>query len=165
MRPSVYPCPLDWQRITHLAPLIVEEDKGECRVSGLDPLQALTFGAMDVYSKCVVRFDTDTPVGAFGMTTAGSIWSLWGKLTPRESFQVLHEMPRWVHDMVLYSTRTLHRPLLHNHVACSNARAIAWLRLSKCFWIDPTEVDVRGVPHHYFETLPLHLLQERLAHV
>lgn len=153
--------PLSWDLIGHLAPRINKDDAGECKVSNLDPLQALSTGAMVGPAWAVVRQDSGTPVGAFGFTPAGSIWSLWADLTMRESLEVLQGTPEWVHGMAAVHHQSVRGERLHNHVACSNKRALTWLRMSKCFWIDPTEVDVRGVPHHYFETLPLHLLEAR----
>lgn len=114
---------------------------------GLSPLQALATGAfMGAHS--ALRTDTGTPVGAWGFTPHGAIWSLWTKLSPRERLQVLQETPMWVSRLVQESGR----PTLYNFILTSNRLALNWLRKSNAFAISPEVTCHGGGEYHYFET-------------
>lgn len=97
---------------------------------------------------CALRTDTGTPVGAWGYTSLGTIWSLWTKLSPRERLQVVQETPTWVSRLV----RESGRPVLYNYVMATNAPALRWLRRSGAFAISPEVTTVRAADYHYFET-------------
>lgn len=142
--------PLTWEHCVALAPRISHEDTLECLAMGHTPIQALAGGCMLGEGFAVIRSDSYTPVGAFGWTTEGTIWSLWSELSPKESAQVLRDTGQWVRTLVMRSPFEE----LHNHVATANGRALKWLRRSGAFWVqDEDAEDDRGFL--YFETRPL----------
>lgn len=148
--PRLTAVPLTWEHCEALAGRIADEDTSECLAMGHTPLQALAGGCMLGEGFAVIRADSFTPVGAFGWTTEGTIWSLWAELSPKESVQVLRESGVWVRTLVLRSPFDA----LHNHVATANRRALKWIRTTGAFWIDDPEPTADFL---YFETRPLGL--------
>lgn len=145
----LFAAPLEWDHCVSLAPRLSAGDTFECLAMGHLPEQALAAGLFMGPATAVLRKDTGTPVGAFGYTAQGSIWSLWSTLSRVEAFQVLRETPGWVEDMVVASGL----PTLSNFAACANTTALAWLRQSRCFWIADQSVEKLGQDYVYFETL------------
>lgn len=94
------------------------------------------------------RAHTGTPLGAFGYTPQGTVWSLWARLSTGDAFRVLDGTSGWVREMVRQSGL----PFLHNYAACANRAALTWLRLAKCFSVSPDPVAINGHDYFYFET-------------
>lgn len=148
--------PLTWTLCKRLAGNLRESERIECMASGHQPEQALAAALFDKgWSRAVVAEEGPKaiPVGAFGYTSNGTIWSLWGSLSRKQSVRILKESKEWTAGMVRRSGRLL----LHNVVHSKNTSAIAWINATGAFWMDTT--NPRRMPNgddgFYFETLPV----------
>jgi hypothetical protein len=139
---------LSWDHCVSLADRLVAGDAKECTSMGHSPKQALAYGLLCGQAYAAVRASTGTPVGAFGYTPEGTIWSLWTKLSRGEACQVLREGPAWIH--ALTQTSRLHR--LYNFVDVENPMAIEWLRATGCFDFGASPVERNGAQYLYFRT-------------
>src|SRR5207253_1147506 len=108
--------PLTWEHCQSIAPRLAAGDHFECLALGRTPEQSLAMGLLMGPAWAVCRGNTGSPIGAFGYTPQGTVWSLWTKLTTGEAFTVLGETPKWVAEMVRQSGL----PSLHNHAARAN---------------------------------------------
>jgi hypothetical protein len=144
--------PLAWDHCVDLSERIRPGDRMECLSMGNSPLQALSTGIMTGKASAALR-RSGACMGAFGWSFQGTIWSLWASdLTTKEKLQILRQTPEWVSSFV----QTSGRDYLWNYVAANNIMGIAWLRASRCFWIEDDEprLIVSGEPFYYFQTLP-----------
>jgi hypothetical protein len=143
--------PLTWPHCEALAPKVTPADAKECTRSGQTVLQALAAGLFlgGKAFAVVPEGHEDAPVGAFGFTCWHTVWSLWSKLTPRQSAQVLRETPYWVKGMAVRA-----KPhTLWNYADPDNTTAIKWLKASGAFHVDDHETFVANIGSSvYFET-------------
>ncbi len=144
------PCRLSGQHVRLLQDRLRASDLEECRILGYSPMGAMAAGLM--FGDAFAALDTETaqPVGAFGWSVGGIIWSLWTPLTKLQSLQVLRESPNWIAELVRLSGEKR----LSNHVLATNKSTLEWLKLTKCFAIDPYPVVLRGEEFNYIETIP-----------
>lgn len=152
--------PLTWDHCTELAQRLPKAEKMECTANGYTAQQALAAGLLFGLSWAVLREDPLAPpwgkpltcIGAFGYTSEGAIWSLWGKLTPRESLAVLRFSRQWIPHLVELSGR----PTLCNVVHSENEKAIDWLEATGCVNFDYANPRAMadGSPGWAFETYP-----------
>jgi hypothetical protein len=124
----------------------------ECLANGYTPEQALAAGLLFGFSWAVHRQE-DGPIGAFGFTTGGTIWSLWGPLTRQESRIVLQASRDWIP----YLVRLSGRPTLINAVHSKNTLAMKWLEATGCVNFDfaNPKKNADGSESYRFETFPL----------
>lgn len=142
--------PLTWEHCQALGPRLTPEEATEVSHSGLDPTQALAYGLLFGFSRAAVREDTAEPVGAYGYTPEGVIWSLWAPLTRKESVQVLRAAPTWIAGLVARSGL----PKLHNAVSADNRPALRWLNATRAVrFPHPLDCPVTRPGFHYFETI------------
>lgn len=127
-----------------IAPLIRHQDRLECG-RDRDPLAAMLYGLS--HGDAWVALDPHgAPLGVYGWTRHGAIWSLWRDMTRAESIAVLKHTPLWVAQMVQASGH----PFLFNFVSASNSAALGWLETSRCFDIDYRRVMMHeGEPWGY----------------
>lgn len=148
MSRSLHTTGLTWEHCESLAPRLAAGDNFECLALGRTPEQSLAMGLLMGPAWAVCRGGTGTPIGAFGYTPQGTVWSLWAQLSTGEAFRVLDGTSAWVREMVHQSGL----PVLHNYAACANRAALTWLRLAKCFSVNPDPVAINGHDYLYFET-------------
>lgn len=100
----------------------------ECLLQGVSPEEALRNGVSEGPTRLVVD-EWHLPVGAYGWTHTGYIWSLWGDLTHSQSRIVLKAAPS-----VIMEAAALHSPRrLQNWVDVDNRSIRHWLEKTKCF--------------------------------
>lgn len=155
--PNWHRSPLMWHHAKRLSRVVRKADVLECLAgSGMGPYQAMLEGINR--GPCWAAFvDGDAvPVGAWGWTHEGAVWSMWRDLTSNESRELLRHTPEMVAEMV--SARD---GVLENYVWENNTQALAWLRASKCFNIDLDRVIILG-NHRFihFATKPLEELPD-----
>lgn len=141
------PRALTWGLCRQLGKRIRPEDARECELKGYTPEMAM-FAGCGTTGEAFAAMHGETPIGAFGWTEAGRIWSLWANLTLAEAKCVLGQTPKWVSRMVAVSGRTY----LDNWVHADNRKALAWLRASRCFGIDSCVQDIGGAAYHHIAT-------------
>jgi len=144
-RPLLEVRELTWQDAQSIARRLHPDDAYECAAMGRTPEGSMAWVILSGQpSWCVYRTCTGTPVGAFGFTTEGTIWSLWTALGRRESLMVLEHTRPWVTRMATDFLKVAEVPnTLSNLVAKRNQRGITWLKMSKCFGFG-TPVEING---------------------
>ncbi len=160
---------LSWPDCQDLAPRLTRADAFECLHLGQQPLGALATGLMFGNAWCVQRAHTGRPVGAFGFTAEGVIWSLWTSMGLKERKAVLRETPGYVLDMLTSWEASGGVGPLKNHIAGQNKQSIAWLKATRCFHVSRDAVWLMDEDFYPFHTLPVETIRDRVkelrAHV
>lgn len=149
--------PLHWDHCQELALKLPSSEKMECLANGYTIEQALAAGLLFGMSWAVLRggptVNLEDPVGAFGYTNQGAIWSLWGPLTFPEQRDILRMSRFWIPHLVELSGR----PVLRNAVHQDNTKARAWLEATRCIGFDTCNpvANRDGTQSWAFETVPL----------
>lgn len=163
--------PLTWPLAEALSLRLTSSETMECLANGLQPSQALASGLLFGVSWAVLKVELKrssqdqpfaehpTPVGAYGFTHEGVIWSLWGPLSRKDSVAVLKLAPEWIAHLVALSRRSR----LKNMVHADNAMALAWLQKTDCINLDLANPrrNLDGTDSYAFETF----LREDPTHV
>ena len=140
---------LNWQHIASLRDTLCSADITECTLMGLTPEQALATALVTTNDQAFAAcLEDGAPVGAFGWTPQGAIWSLWVPLSPGIAREVLLRTPWWVAFMVA-SSGLKH---LCNFVHTKNTRTIKWLKASRCFDLDSYISKTASGDYFYFQT-------------
>jgi hypothetical protein len=140
--------PLTWDHCQELSLKLASSEKMECLANGYTPEQALAAGLLFGLSWAVLR--DGSPIGAFGYTLQGAVWSLWGPLTRKESVTVLRLSRDWIPHLVQLSGRAV----LTNAVHEDNKKALDWLKATGCVefdWANP-RANKDGTKSWVFET-------------
>lgn len=157
--------PLSWPDCQDLAPRLTRADAFECLHLGQQPLGALATGLMFGNCWCVYRAHTGRPVGAFGFTADGVIWSLWTSMGLKERKTVLKETPGWVLKMVEEWEHLGGVGPLKNHIAGQNKLSIAWLKATRCFHVSRDAVWLMGEDFYPFHTHPAQTIRDRAQEI
>lgn len=145
---------LEREHIPNLAARLSAGDRRECLDLGVSPEAALMAGYRGAFSLVVYRGEADYPVGAFGVTGAGIVWSLWADLTPDEMRYLRQEAPHWIEWMAI----NVHGGPLRNHVSVANRQALLWIHRTGCFDVADTPHQINGRDYLHFQTkAELHL--------
>lgn len=139
--------PLTYSAIFSLAGRIRAADKLECNG---DVVHAMSH-SFTQGGEAWAAMNGSNPVGAFGWTKPGLIWSLWADLSTAEAMDVLRQTPAWTTYMVNASGLDF----LKNYVDESNHVTLRWLKAAGCFTVDrKTRYILKGrsAPTLYFRT-------------
>lgn len=127
--------PLTWSSAKRFARVIRASDKVECYANGSTPERSLLWATEHGPAWAAFEGDSQVPVGVWGWTEKGAIWSYWAELDRVQSRELLRRTPAMVAEM-LEEARTIGWTRLGNYVWEDNTAALAWLRASKCFDIE-----------------------------
>jgi hypothetical protein len=119
--------PLTWDHCQELSLKLASSEKMECLANGYTPEQALAAGLLFGLSWAVLR--DGSPIGAFGYTLQGAVWSLWGPLTRTESADRTAPEPRLDPPPGPSSPA---EPSSTNAVHEDNKKALDWLKATGC---------------------------------
>jgi hypothetical protein len=147
--------PLTWSSAKRFERVIRASDKVECYANGSAPLNSLLW-AID-HGPCWAAFEGESqvPVGAWGWTDRGAVWSYWRELDRVQSRELLRQTPGMVLEM-LEQSATAGWLRLGNFVWEDNTAALGWLRASKCFDISlDSDIILSNKRFHHFLTKPL----------
>lgn len=147
--------PLTWSSAKRFSRVIRLADRIECVSNGSNPYRSMLW-ALD-HGRCWAAFEgnSDVPVGVWGWTDMGAVWSYWAELDPVQSRELLRRTPAMVAEMLEESTEAGF-PVLANYVWEDNLAALRWLHSSKCFTIHlDRPVILLNRRFHHFETKPL----------
>jgi hypothetical protein len=129
--------PLNWQYAKRFSRVIRAGDKVECLTNGMSPYRsmewAMNHGGGESWA-VLEEFGT-VPVGVYGWTSKGAIWSYWRDLSPNEQRELMRRTPGMVLEMV-EKAKAEGLPYLANYVWEGNRPAVAWLKASHCFSLD-----------------------------
>lgn len=127
-----------WDLAKELAPKVARGDAKECAENGLTTEEAMAIGGMsggayiamwDFAPESPAFIRSPRPIGVFGWTTHGVIWSLWADLTLEQQKAVLRESPKWVRQLVAESGCLS----LRNRIHMDNITTLRWLKATDCF--------------------------------
>jgi hypothetical protein len=147
--------PLTWSSAKRFEPAIRSADKVECYANDSTPLKSLLWAIE--HGPCWAAFEGDSaiPVGTWGWTDRGAVWSYWTELDRVQSRELLRRTPEMVSEMLTESTGA-GWPSLANFVWEDNLAALGWLRASKCFEISlDKDIILLNRRFHHFQTKPL----------
>lgn len=134
---------LRWDYVKRLAPFIRRSDVVECAVNGNTPEESMLWALEAGRGRSWVVLDEGCPIGAYGWTQHGAIWSLWADLLPDQAKDVARNTAGYIRAVVANWERSGQMPQfnvpLRNAVWEDNRHALAWLRASHCFNIKVDE--------------------------
>lgn len=150
---------LTWDAINRFYKHISSADKVECFANGMSPYRSLAW-ALE-HGPCWAAYEghSQVPVGCWGWTQRGAVWSYWTELDRVQSRELLRHTPQMVSEMLMDST-AVGFPCLENYVWEDNTAAIKWLRASKCFDISlDRDIILSNKRFHHFRTKPLEVVR------
>lgn len=127
--------PLAWRHAKTFGRVIRKPDMIECLSNGMSVRASLDWvienGGGESWA--VIEGDNQvTPVGVYGWTRRGAIWSYWSELDPPQIKELMRRTPGMVLEMVENAAKH-GLPMLSNYVWDGNREALAWLKASHCF--------------------------------
>lgn len=128
---------LRWDHVKKFTRVIRKGDLIECHSNGMSVSRSLEWAMYrgGGESWAVIEEGRDAPVGVFGWTDRGGIWSYWCDLGAAQTRELMRQTPQYVLEMV-ESANAAGLPHLANYVWEGNHEALAWLRASHCFSLD-----------------------------
>jgi hypothetical protein len=154
---------LDWSAAKRFSRVIREADRIECQANGMSVYQSLLYACSAGPCWAVYEDAEQTPLGVWGWTRAGAIWSYWADLNATQSRHLLRCTPPHVLEMLEQSTAE-GIPALGNFVWVGNRAALAWLRASHCFIITlDRPYEFGNKEFYHFKTKPLEELRKLCA--
>lgn len=129
-------------------------DAVECIASGLTPYAALLRGQALGWARAVAVGPIKAPcIGALGWTYEERlIWSLWTENAKFHAQEIMKRAVPMIHAMIEMAGPGI-MPL-HNWVWSGNLPALAWIKATHCFDLQP-EILVQGRPFVPFFAKPL----------
>lgn len=149
--------PMRWEDIGQLGPLIRETDRRDCVAHDCNPELAL-LDAFTAGRAWTALWNLDVgepqPLGCFGWTHTGFIWSLWVDLTREQSLALMSRAQSVIKGMAREAGAAGIASLC-NTVRTDNLLTIAWLRASKCFDFPRPAIEHDGHRYLPFFVKPL----------